>query len=360
MNQTSSTLYGIKRPLWYLKKLLAWQREAPLNTPISQRIDMWRRGYRASSYALHDLYAPHASEYLPDRVRVKTLFSQKKMSTFFINGPFAHSVLNDKLLFSALLAHKLPIPRTLALIERGQTFVYGQDIEDSQDVLDLVRTHRSVILKPSGGSRGAGIYRLDREPELTLNGSAVTPEHVRQHVQKLDDYLVTETAQQAAYARAIYPDAANSLRIMTFIDPDTNEPFIACGFHRFGTPESKPTDNWSRGGLISRIDLKTGVVGPGVKHVERTGGKLIRESHHPDTEARIEGVQIPRWHEVCEGLLETVRTFPFFLYVGWDVVVTEKGFVVIEGNKNPDFVQVHGGWLNDPKMRRFYEYHQVI
>lgn len=314
---------------------------------------MWHRGYRAASYTLYDLSPAHADEYLPDSAR---------LDIFFINGPLAREVLEDKLLFAALLQHCLPIPKTLALIERGKVYAFGC----CADVLSLARAHGSVILKPSDGTRGGGVYRLEAhpgpaQPGLTLNSRATSPDEVKTLVAGLDNYLVTETVQQAAYARAIYPESANTLRIMTFTDPDTGEPFIACALHRFGTPDSNPTDNWSRGGLISLIDLQTGTVGPGLKHTERTGGNIIWQSHHPDTGAAIEGVQVPRWREVCEALLDAVRTFPFLIYVGWDVVVTEEGFAILEGNKNPDIiVQVHGGWLKDPRMRRFYEYHKVI
>jgi hypothetical protein len=343
-----SDRYGFKRPLRFSKKLSQWQREAPLGTPIARRIDMWRRGYQAASYTLYDLSPAHADEYLPDSAR---------LDIFFINGPFAREVLEDKLLFASLLQHHLPIPQTLALIERGETYALGQ----RAGILDLAREHGSVILRPSDGTRGGGVYRLEAHAGLSLNNRATTPDDVKKLVARLDNYLVTETIQQAAYARAIYPESANTLRIMTFTDPDTGEPFIACALHRFGTPDSSPTDNWSRGGLISLIDLQTGIVGPGLKHIERTGGNIIWQSHHPDTGAAIEGVRIPRWREVCEALLDAVRSFPFLIYVGWDVVVTEEGFAILEGNKNPDIiVQVHGGWLKDPRMRRFYEYHKVI
>jgi len=45
-------------------------------------------------------------------------------------------------------------------------------------------------------------------------------------------------------------------------------------------------------------------------------------------------------------------------YVGWDVAVDADGVpVIIEGNNNTDLdlLQVHGGLLADPTVRRFFE-----
>lgn len=214
--------------------------------PLSKRVAMWRRGYRPVSYTLYDLSPARAGEYLPDKARLQTLYSSRAASTFFINGPFARTVLDDKLLFTTLLSPQLPIPSILALIEKGETFV--REHTHKHDVLSLAEAHGSVILKPSDGSRGRGIHRPDLEPTPILNGRAVTPEQVRELTKKLDNYLVTEAVQQAPYAETICPVTTNTLRVMTFVDPDTHEPFIARAVHRFGSHETRPTDNWSRGG----------------------------------------------------------------------------------------------------------------
>ncbi len=358
MNRTSNRL-STTRPLWLLRKHLEWQREAPLSTPLKKRVEMWRAGYSPESYALYDLSPAHAAEYLPDKARLKSFSSDKATSTFFINGPFARNVLDDKLLFTELLAPTLSVPRILGFIERGSLFVPGQG--GPQGVLGLAEAFGSVILKPSDGSRGRGIYRLDWEPR-TLNGRAVTPDGVLGLTGKLDNYLVTEVVRQAAYAKTICPATTNTVRVITFMEPGTSEPFIARAVHRFGTFETQPTDNWSRGGLCAAVDLRTGVLGPGVKHAKRTQGKLEWQPHHPDTGEAIEGVRIPRWQGICDALLETVRKAPFLTYVGWDVAVTDDGFFVIEGNKNTDvdLLQVHGGLLKDPKVRSFYEHYGVI
>ena len=346
--------YGPRRPLRFAKKLAAWQREAPRTTPLAQRLDMWRRGYRAAAYELYDLSPDAAENYLPDSSR---------LDIAFINGPFARNVLNDKLLFTELVGEVLEVPPIVALIERGE--VYPVYAEGRNLTLEkLVCEHRSLTLKPVGGTHGRGVHRLElREAPnfgLHLDARPVSCAEVGDFSRTLDRYIVTPTVEQAAYARAICAETTNGLRVMTFVDPDTREPFVGYALHRFGTPATQPTDNWARGGLCCHVNLDDGSLGPGLKQPRWTGGKAVFHKRHPDSGAALEGVRIPRWRELCRSLVGAVETFPFLLYVGWDVVVTDDGFVVLEGNTNSDLLQLGGGILKDPRVRHFYEYHQVI
>lgn len=345
----SSARYGSKRPLRFLKKRLEYQREVPIGTPFSHRLEMWRKGYRDASYKLYD-FSSGNNTYLPDTARLET---------FFINGSFAHGVLKDKLLFSKLLGALLPTPETVGFVERGVFYTGGAQGETS--FLEVLGARGSLVLKPSDGTRGRGIYRLETDP-LQLNGAPTTEDALERRVKALDNVLVTEAVQQAAYAQAIFPGATNTVRVMTMIDPETAEPFVARAVHRFGANGTEPTDNWSRGGLCAPVDLASGHLGAGVKHAKRTGGRLERQARHPNTGEAVEGAEIPHWQEVQEALLAAVRALPFLVYVGWDVVVTDTGFCVLEGNANPDLdlLQVHGGLLTDARVRRFYEHHKVV
>jgi len=49
----------------------------------------------------------------------------------------------------------------------------------------------------------------------------------------------------------------------------------------------------------------------------------------------------------------------FIPYIGWDLLVTEDGFQVIEANNGPDLMlfQMHGPLLIDPRIRRFFQSH---
>ncbi len=65
--------------------------------------------------------------------------------------------------------------------------------------------------------------------------------------------------------------------------------------------------------------------------------------------------------EVKRALLEVTARYPAFKYIGWDIVVTEAGFAVLEGNVAPSLaVQIFFPYLKDPRMRAFFTAHGLI
>jgi hypothetical protein len=178
-------------------------------------------------------------------------------------------------------------------------------------------------------------------------------------VEGLEDYIATTFVSQAAYAAAIAPGSTNTIRLLTIVDAD-GAPAIATAVHRFGTARSWPVDNWTQGGLSVAIDLVTGRLGRGAVY-PRTG-ELAWETHHPETGAAIEGMVVPGWAEVRAGILALAERLPFLPYVGWDVIVTDGGYTVLEGNHYSDvnLLQVHGPLLREPRVREFYRRQGVL
>jgi hypothetical protein len=57
---------------------------------------------------------------------------------------------------------------------------------------------------------------------------------------------------------------------------------------------------------------------------------------HPDTGALISGTELPYWDDVRDVALRSHRAFPERLLVGWDIAITTRGPLMIEGNGAPD------------------------
>src|SRR5690606_17508415 len=183
----------------------------------------------------------------------------------------------------------------------------------------------------------------------------------RRKVAAQDGSIVTELITQGAFGRSVFADAVNTMRVITMVDPDTREPFVASAIYRFGTAKSAPTDNVSRGGIRSAIDVATGRMAAGSASWAYENGSFKSYPTHPESGAQLEGVTIPGWPEVVATLLDIVRRFPMLVYVGWDALVSDEGVVVIEGNHSPNLTQqVTGPYLADPRIRRFIESHGVL
>jgi hypothetical protein len=191
--------------------------------------------------------------------------------------------------------------------------------------------------------------------DVTIGGTRVSRDQARREISSRKAHLLTEYVEQAAYAREIFPDSANSIRMLTMFDADTGEPFLARAVHRFGSRKTRRMDNFSQGGVCATIELDTGRLGVGVRVLP--SGHPESVERHPDTNAPILGTVIPNWHDVVRRLLDVVRAHPYLPYVGWDVVVTDDGIRLLEGNANTgmNVLQVHEPLLSDPRIRRFYE-----
>lgn len=333
-----------------LVRALRYQKKTPLSVPPAQRLRALRHGFRSSVYTLYDLGHHDPRDYLPD-----TVFREATN----INGKVCQNILRDKLLFSQLLGGVFRMPEVFALVDHGQFHPLGE----KKTLTEILEAHGGFILKPSDGWQGVGIFSVTgRQGELRINGQPSALTALEEQVAQLNGYLVTERIVQDGYAHDIFPGSVNSIRITTMQDPDDHHrPFVAVAVHRFGSRTTGPTDNVHRGGLMAQIDLQTGIMGSAIKFPHETGGSLSWYVQHPDTGAVIEGQAVPRWSMLQQQLLELVGAFPFFRYVGWDVIVTQDTFWLVEGNHNPSpAVQVFHPYLRDPKIRRFFEYHGVI
>ena len=48
-------------------------------------------------------------------------------------------------------------------------------------------------------------------------------------------------------------------------------------------------------------------------------------------------MQIPKWNELIELVDELMKKLPEYGYIGWDLVLTPKGWCVMEGNYSGEF-----------------------
>jgi hypothetical protein len=195
---------------------------------------------------------------------------------------------------------------------------------------------------------------------MSTNGRETTLVDINHLIRNLDGYLIVERIKQAGYSSNIYPKTTNTIRILTMWDYETNRPFIAAAMHRFGTDRSFPVDNVQQGGLFAGINLDTGEMRSATSSPYT--GEVVWHEKHPDSGEQIQGVCIPNWSMVKEVIIRMARVLPYIPYIGWDVVLQEKGFKIIEGNDHPgvDTLQAHCPFLKDPRIKRFYEAHGVI
>lgn len=320
--------------------------------PFSTRLKAWRCGFSSKAWKICQLDDKDPALYLADL--------KAAWRGYRING-FYNPVLGNKLLLSRLLsAHGAPHPEVVALVANGRLY----DGEGRAGDNAATTVHRSLercpqqVYRPALAGNGEGIFFLQMKGSvITLNGKRTSVEEVCRLLKGLNGYVVTEYVQQAAYARQIFDGSTNTLRILTLWDQDSDRPFVAALVHRFGSRRSGLTDHWhqGRGGVCAAVDRESGTLGPAA--LLSGDGQLTWTSRHPDTREAIEGVEVPGLASCLATMLKIAGHFPYCPSIGWDVVLQDKGFSVIEANTSQGLLimQVHEPLLKDPRTRDFYE-----
>ena len=274
-------------------------------------------------------------------------------------------LLDDKLVYHLMNNKNEKVPKLLALSYSKKLFqILDTDKKREitfDDFLESIKAYKyGVILKPQRGSGGFGISIIQfKNNNFEYRGSCKSYEDVQNDLNSDMGFIITEVIHQTGFAHDVHPTTLNTIRVLTMMDPDTNIPFIATAVQRFGTIDSRIVDNWGAGGISVGIDVKKGTYGMGATYPKN---KIMNwHKIHPDTKVEFYNRQVPNWDMIRESVLNLSLDYFFLPYIGWDIVPMENGFMVLEGNTNSDvnLLQIHGGLLKEPTVRKFYNYHNI-
>ena len=344
------------------------------STTLRRRLWLWRHGFTSRTESLFDITPENRDEFLSE---------YQEGLTHGINGEWRRA-MNNKLTSRLLLkpfedrlpefygvvadgvARRYPAYESAAGIPgRPPTDAAFEEHDALPFVDSLLDDVDRIVCKPVFGAGGRGVFVVSRDGPDTyrVNDEAHARDEVADLLADADRLLVVECVEQSAFMADLYPRSTNTVRIVTMWDDEPNRPFVALTFARVGTAASAPLDNLHQGGLLVGLDRDTG---------ELTGAAGIsdavppfeveRVDAHPSTGERLVGRSVPNWEAIREGVLHAAAGLPQLRYVGWDVLPTADGFQILEINSAPDMInpQIHCRFLNDPRVRRFYERHDVL
>jgi hypothetical protein len=344
------------RGLVRLARALREEVGTPFRVPWRARVAALRRGFTSMAAVLYQLAEGDPALYMPDLVFA--------LRGYKLNG-FLNPVVGNKLVLARILAsHDVPHPPVRAMVVHGRLHDADGSLGDDVGAALAALASRSsaLVFRPDWSGGGEGVFFVRREAGVwSINGIAADLADVRALVAALDRYVVTEFVEQAAYAREIFPRTANTLRVLTLWDRNEG-PFVAAAVHRFGTSRSAPIDNWhqGRGGLCTWVDCEAAVLGRSATLDEHL--RLEWRDHHPETGRAIAGVAIPHLADTLAGIVRAARCLPGAPCIGWDVIVTDRGFSILEANSPPGlFVwQVHAPLLAEPRAARFFASRGIV
>jgi hypothetical protein len=126
--------------------------------------------------------------------------------------------------------------------------------------------------------------------------------------------------------------ALMTVRLITFLNETGGYEATHAGL-RMAVGANRLVDNSHAGGIIAAIDMKSGMLSPACDAGLRPDIGWC--THHPDTGAAIEGRVLPLWLETVALACRAHAAFAPRVIVGWDIAITAKGPVLIEGNSSP-------------------------
>ncbi len=291
-----------------------------------------RRGfysYRIKQYGLtEENYRGMLSDYAYKRLRPINGVYQKwlwdKVVMYYVLAPYQAYL--PRYYFRILPTEDEPLLVPFAPAPTEEATVEG--------IVRLLQRQGKLVLKQAVGSHGKGFYKLEWQAErqrILINDAPYTIETFRDFLRSLDKAcFLSEFVQMHPAIRALYPEVVSTVRLMVI---DMGEgPKIESSFFRIGVSSGGQTDNLDTGGIVARVDVASGCF----------GGTEMLEHHrytpcevHPDSGMPLEG-QLPHWESICRAVMDIAAYLYPMEYLGFDLVITEDGFRILEINTHQD------------------------
>lgn len=184
--------------------------------------------------------------------------------------------------------------------------------------IEFVSKHNPFIIKPIDEMQGKGIrkYLVSETDDLESLFALLKKENI----------LIEEIVQSNS-SLVFNNDALNTIRVYTILNSKGYVNILGA-FLRAGVGNSI-VDNFSAGGVLYNIDIKTGII---ISKGFNFEGEYL---YHPGSSIQMVGYRIPYWDEVKDYVNNLGKVCPQCRIVGWDIAITENGIDIIEGNSDP-------------------------
>ncbi|TDQ81387.1 putative polysaccharide biosynthesis protein [Dongia mobilis] len=243
-------------------------------------------------------------------------------------GNSSKGALKDKLQFSRICrAGGVDAPIILVSLDQ-----HGAVTPESHDQPSLPRDN--IFIKPARGKGGRGCEKwiFDGSCYRGPGGQILSEGELIQHIAGLaarrGRYLVQECLENHQELREL-GDGITSVRI-TSCRNESDSFEVTNATLKMSLQAGGSVDNFHQGGAVAKVDIINGVVGPASDSWHKK--PCTWHDVHPLTRAPIRGRTLPRWRETIAMVEKAHALFPDRIMLGFDVAITDRGPVVIEGN----------------------------
>lgn len=225
-----------------------------------------------------------------------------QLSQRYDHPDFRH-LFHDKIEFDRTFSEHLH--REWMIVEPG----------NAEQVREFAQRLGTIVTKEPIGMAGTGVHRYHA-------AEVEDWEDFHRGLLERGELLIEEVIRQHADLAAVCPGTVNTTRVTAFFDGETTH--ILAIAQKFG--RGAVSDQMTYGGFYTMLDDQGRSRGSGYDshgHIHRV---------HPDSGFPIGDFQLPMMDEVRAFVDRIARVVPQVQYVGWDIVVSPDGPVLVEGN----------------------------
>jgi hypothetical protein len=308
-----------------------------------------RFGFRPQAYYVMEFFLPEryrdAGDYIHRYVVKDSLYRQLKADRFF-------SPLTGKEGFAAYcLEHGLPVAATEMSLSGGRIDGGATSLPPAD--LFIKRT------RGRGGAR-AELWEYRNGHYETRDGERLDQDALLArliHLSSKEPYLAQRRLINHPDIADLSPGALATVRLITVMNENGAFEAVRAVF-RMGQRADSIVDNFHAGGIAAAVDLVTGTLGRATDFgLAPSIGWL---DNHPTTGARISGRTLPHWAEVVALGQRAHAAFADRIIVGWDIALSDRGLLLVEGNAAPDVDNIqrpHAGPLGPTRYGALLAWH---
>lgn len=216
---------------------------------------------------------------------------------------------------------------------------------DAKALEEFCKGRKTVFAKSTEDFGGAGMSREVITPDIDYA-------KMYERLCKNGQYLVEEEIKQHEQMSMLCPASVNTVRIAT-INYQGQVHFMYA-LLRVGNGVNC-VDNICSGGMYVIIGedgliTKNAYCNDDFRYYEK----------HPVTGVSFAGFKVPYFNEAVEMCKKAAEIEPRIGYVGWDVAITDKGPVLVEGNTMPSYALCQNHLQNDGGKGILPKYEAVL
>lgn len=333
-------LYGLLWPIPFA--YLSWKHTRKLGGRVQQAMGKGLLRQVAEQFAIAFKYSISPKKYYvfelfrPERLRhaqhYVARYEFKGGLHTFLESRIEHPtrrILNDKAaFFRHCQTHGIATMPTYLLVHKNGMAEQLMPFDGILPACDL-------FLKPLYGRGGRGCERWQYQGGgiyRDQNGTALSAADLLTRIKATaatHAMLVQEVMRAHDDLKELAINVLTSCRIMSAKNETGGFEATHAVFKSSTKPEAI-VDNFHKGGIVSRVDMKTGELGPASD--AGIGRPCVWYEKHPLTGAAIKGRILPQWGLTLDLVCRAHAAFPDRITIGWDVAITDRGPVIIEGN----------------------------